>query len=296
MYIEFMEKIINSNLPAVIITPHSFMGGDSFKNFRKLLSTRGGKIFSFDNVPGNIFNGRKFGIFNSNEANSTRAAITILDPNKIGYQVSPFIRFLSAERSKLLSYDTFESLLPSQIQIPSNGEILYRVEIGTDEVVNKWLSSSKKLSDLLVDSSDYKVNVPNSCRYYLSCTKRILSRSGKYELYFKDEESFYLGYAFLNSSLGYYYQRICNGGVTYPIGLLKSMPIFGEVNDELKSFVDKMIQEEAQYITIKMNAGAPQENIKFPLTYTEELNKILLKNIGINNINLLKVHQNSNLV
>ena len=79
-----MEKIIASKNAAVIITPHSFLGGDSFKSLRKELNEEGGYIFAFDNVPGNIFNGKKFGIFNSNEANSTRAAITIINPQSKG--------------------------------------------------------------------------------------------------------------------------------------------------------------------------------------------------------------------
>ena len=37
-----------------------------------------GEIYSFDNVPGNIFCGRKHGIFNTNTSNSVRAAITVV--------------------------------------------------------------------------------------------------------------------------------------------------------------------------------------------------------------------------
>ena len=112
-------------------------------------------------------------------------------------------------------------------------------------------------------------------------------------IYFKDENSFYLGYAFINSSLCYYWHRMCNGGVTYPVTLLKSMPIFGEVTDDLKTFCNKMIAEEEQYIVLKKNAGAYQENIKFPMEYHKTLNNLLLQQVNIAPGTLLRVHANS---
>ena len=65
-----------------------------------------GFIVSFDNVPGNIFCGRKHGIFNTNTANSVRASITVLkkDDALKGFKVSPLIRFKNEEREKLLKH------------------------------------------------------------------------------------------------------------------------------------------------------------------------------------------------
>lgn len=77
--------------------------GLRFIRLRRKMDEIGGTIFSFDNVPGNIFKGKKYGIFNSNTANSTRAAITILDPHKKGYLVSPFIRFKTEDRTAILN-------------------------------------------------------------------------------------------------------------------------------------------------------------------------------------------------
>ena len=111
-----MEKILEENVAGVIITPHSFMGGSTFKVLREEMVEKGGYIFSFDNVPGNIFKGKKYGIFNSNEANSTRAAITIVDPKMKGYYISPFIRFKTEEREQVLNNDFLDSLLPDTIQ------------------------------------------------------------------------------------------------------------------------------------------------------------------------------------
>jgi hypothetical protein len=105
-----MEKALYAKIPFVFITPHSYLGGSTFKELRKELY--GGKIFAFDNVPGNIFNGKKFGIFNSNDANSTRAAISILNPTETNIYIAPFIRYKSEERSSIINKDFLNSLLP----------------------------------------------------------------------------------------------------------------------------------------------------------------------------------------
>ena len=293
LYVAFMEKIIIEKVPGVIITPHSFLGGNTFKNLREELNNCGGNIFAFDNVPANIFKGKKFGIFNSNEANSTRAAITIMDPNKTGFKVAPFIRFKSDDRTTVLNNDFLTSLLPENTQ-NNKGEVLYRIEKGTEEIVKKWLSQKKTLNNLLSTTpTEYKLDVPNTCRYFTTGSKRTLSRAGKITIYFKDENSFYLGYAFINSSLCYYWHRMCNGGVTYPITLLKTMPIFGEVTEDLKEFCNKMMLEEEEFIALKKNAGVYQENIKFPINYHKKLNELLLCQIDVTPGTLLRVHANS---
>lgn len=293
LYVAFMEKILREKVPGVIITPHSFLGGNTFKVLRTELNECGGSIFAFDNVPANIFKGKKFGIFNSNEANSTRAAITIIEPNKKGFQVAPFIRFKADDRATVLTNSFLNELLPSTVQC-NKEDILYRIEKGTEEIVTKWLAQKKTLNDLLSSTpTQYKMDVPNTCRYFTTGASRSLSRGGKITLYFKDEQSFYLGYAFINSSLCYYWHRMCNGGVTYPITLLKAMPIFGEVTDHLKTFCDKMMNEEEQYIVLKKNAGAYQENIKFPMDYHKVLNGLLLQQINVTPGTLLRVHANS---
>jgi len=293
LYVAFMEKILLEKVPSVIITPHSFLGGNTFKSLRKELSTVGGYIFAFDNVPANIFKGKKFGIFNSNEANSTRAAITIINPKKVGFQVAPFIRFRSEDRKIVLNSHFLNSLLPNNFQ--NDGDtILYRIEKGTEEIITKWLSNKRTLGDLLSNTpTQYRLDIPNTCRYFTTGSKKVLNRSGKITIYFKDEDSFYLGYAFINSSLCYYWHRMCNGGITYPISLLKSMPVFGEATDKLKNFCDKMMLEEEQYVVLKKNSGAMQENIKFPMDYHKMLNGLLLNQINITPGTLLRVHANS---
>ena len=295
LYVAFMEKIINEQVPGVIITPHSFLGGTTFKILRKEMGDGGGKIFAFDNVPGNIFKGKKFGIFNSNEANSTRAAITVFNPSlkEKGYQIAQFIRFKTDEREQILNCDFLNSLLPNAYQ-KGTGDIFYRLEKGTENISSYWLQQKRFLKDLISNTpTNYKLDIPNTCRYFTTASVKELKRTGKIILYFKDEESLYLAYAFINSSLCYYYHRMCNGGITYPKTLLVSMPVFGSVTAELKDFCNQMISEEEKYIVRKKNAGTFQENIKFPIEYRNILNQLILNQVNISTDNLLKVHKNS---
>ena len=73
---------------------------------------------------------------------------------------------------------------------------------------------------------------------------------------------------------------MCNGGITYPLGLLKEMPIIIADIEQLKPLVKQMLTNEQKYITIKRNAGEDQENIKFPEIWRDELNKIYCQTLG----------------
>ena len=115
LYCAFMEKIFDQAISTVIITPFSFISGNKFVSLRKKMCEIGnGFIVSFDNVPGNIFCGRKYGIFNTNTANSVRAAVSVLkkDENKKGFRISPLIRFKNEEREKLLNNRVLEKVIP----------------------------------------------------------------------------------------------------------------------------------------------------------------------------------------
>lgn len=259
MYAAFIEKIVDERLPAVVITPHSFMGGSSFQPLRNKMDEIGGTIFSFDNVPGNIFKGKKFGIFNSNTANSTRAAITILNPQESGYLVSPFIRFKTADRAAILNVEYLDSLLPS---VRQQG-FYYRYFKEDEKWVQEWLQSEMRFADLLSkEETEWRLDFSTSCRYFTVAAKRELQRDGKFVLYFKGEQEYYWGYAILNSDLCYYWHRMCNGGITYPLSLLKEMPI--PASKECRSLCEEIMREEPSFLAYKTNAGKVQETVKLP--------------------------------
>lgn len=104
LYSCFMEKIITQSRSSVIITPYSFISGKKFYSLRQIMNNYNGEIYSFDNAPGNIFCGRKHGIFNTNTSNSVRAAITVVrSDNANGFKLTPLIRFKQTERKELLN-------------------------------------------------------------------------------------------------------------------------------------------------------------------------------------------------
>ena len=275
-YTAIWYKILQQSISSCIITPHSFMYADKFKSFRLAMNNYSGEIYSFDNVPGNIFNGPKYGVFNTNNANSVRAAITVTQPHQYhGYKTSCFIRFSSNERTSVLVNSYLEQLLTDEIQIITDQHPYYYRYMINDKLSNLWLSQPTHIQDLLsLTPNQFKLEVPNTCRYFTVASAKTLHRTGKIILYAKNAQSFLQLYAFINSSFCYYYHRLCNGGITYPTGLLKEMPIILVDIEQLKPIVKRMLQNENKYVIIKRNAGEDQENIKFPEEWRQELNKI----------------------
>lgn len=291
LYSSFMEKIFVQSTSAVIITPFSFISGEKFYPLRKLMCEQGqGFIVSFDNVPGNIFCGRKHGIFNTNTANSVRAAITVMEKNKakLGYRISPLIRFKNEERKTVLNNSVLMSMLPEEYQVIDNKHRSFeKVFKNLIPVFERWKKSSNQcVKDIVTkDDNGLLIDMPNTCRYFTTASTKKLKRGGSIVMYAKDEEMYDFLYCFINSSFTYWWWRIYDGGITYPSSLLMSMPII-TLNDEDRTFFKKMriemAKHEKDYVVTKVNAGVIQENIKFPEKYRNEINKHLLKMLEMN--------------
>lgn len=301
-YSAIMEKVIKGSRSSVLITPYSFIGGGKFYPLRKFLNDYSGFIVSFDNVPGSIFSGKKHGIFNTNTANSVRAAITVSErvEDDRGYKVSSLVRFKNVERKRLLQGDVLEDVLPVNRQlVDDNNKTYYKVFKEHEGLFKLWRDSSNKtLGDIRVkEETEFKIIMPNSCRYYTVGAIKDLDRNGKHELYFSNEEDMNLVYALINSSFVYWYWRMYDGGITYPVGLLNSVPIFFEIlSEEDKAEINKIVDElksvEKDYLVYKKNAGKAQENIKFPTFYRDRLNDIFIRALGSDDYNLERVHKN----
>ncbi len=306
LYSMFMEKIISQSISSVIITPYSFIGGNKFYSLRLLMNNYSGFIVSFDNVPGNIFCGRKHGIFNSNTSNSVRAAITVVkNDNPIkGFRLTPLLRFRTDERTVLLNCNVLECFISDKVQIVDKKHPNYsKCHKELQNIYDSWLriSDSKTVKDITSSTkTKYVLHIPNTCRYFTTASVRKLNRTGLMTLYAKDEASYKFLYCLINSSFAYWWWRIFDGGITYPIGLLNKMPIFSDIltNDDKAFFSDifnEMVNIEEACIITKLNAGAKQENIKFPSIYREKINKRLVKILSCNdNYKLLNLlHQNN---
>lgn len=306
LYSMFMEKIITQSKASVIITPYSFIGGNKFYSLRLLMNEYNGFIVSFDNVPGNIFCGRKHGIFNTNTSNSVRAAITVVknNNNQKGFRLTPLIRFKNEERKKLLVCEVLEEFLSNKYQlVDKNNTSFSKCHKELQDIYETWMQKSDKtVKDILVaNKNKFSIYMPNTCRYFTTASSKELKRTGMMTLFAKDESMFNFLYCLINSSFAYWWWRIFDGGITYPIGLLNKLPIFDNLlTEDDKSFfaniVSQMVNIEKDCIVTKLNAGTVQENIKFPSEYRNKINQRLLKILGFTNINFSifdVVHKNS---
>lgn len=306
LYAVFMEKIFAQSESSVVITPFSFISGNKFFSLRKKMSDTGnGFIVAFDNVPGNIFCGRKQGIFNTNTSNSVRAAITVFhkDETKKGFKVSPLIRFKNEERDKLLVNSVLEGLLPESIQtIDKTNSAFKKINKNLESIFYTWEKNSKyKVSDIISkEKTEYLIDIPNTCRYFTTGSHRKLKRTGSITIYVKDKKNFDFLYCFINSGFTYWWWRIFDGGITFQKSLLMNMPVpLNLLNDDDKLFFkevcNEMIQAESNYIVTKLNAGEPQENIKFPQKYTKKINDRILAVLGCKNGSeiFIPIHSNN---
>ena len=295
-YSAFMEKVFKQAKSTVIITPFSFINGPKFYSLRKEMCALGtGFMVAFDNVPGNIFCGRKHGIFNTNTANSVRAAITVFhkDSSRKGFRVSPLIRFKNEEREKLLDTKTLEAILPNYYQVIDRKNVSFKkIDKNLIDLFDLWIAKSEfTLKDFVSkDETNYLIDMPNTCRYFTTACSRKLKRTGSITIYIKDAQSFNFLYCLINSSFAYWWWRIYDGGITYPVSLFNNLPVplnllSNEDNCFFASLTKELVKIESSFVTTKLNAGVEQENIKFPEEYRERINNRLLYILGCNKDN-----------
>lgn len=302
LYSVFMEKIIKDSLSSVIITPYSFISGSKFYSLRTVMNQYNGEIYSFDNVPGNIFCGKKHGIFNTNTSNSVRAAITVVRKNNSeGFRLTPLIRFKSAERKNLLQCNVLESYLsPERQKISQDKPMYYKCFKELQPLYNRVVEKAGKhiLAELVSKNGEYILSMPNTCRYFTSATSGKMNRNGQITLHFDDEKKFNYVYCLINSSFAYWHWRLFDGGITYPISLLLKMPvIYNALSEEDHAFFKEVVKEMSEkandYIVKKKNVGI-QENIKYPRQYRDRINQRFLDilNLKVDNSTMDLIHSN----
>lgn len=304
LYSSFIEKIIMQSVSSVIITPYSFIGSGKFYSLRTLMNNYNGFVVSFDNVPGNIFNGRKHGVFNTNKGNSVRAAITVVENKKNvkGFRFSPLIRFKTEERNLMLNNDYLYNLINDRYQlVNAKRKSYYKCHKELLKVLDLWEEKSNKKMGSLIDSNEgIKLYVPTTCRYFTVGSKKELIRDGKRIINVKEKENYNYVYCMLNSTFAYWYWRLYDGGINCPLTIINSIPVFYDLFSEkqketLNEIAEEMQQKEKNYLVYKMNAGKKQENIKFPVEYRDRINKLFFEVLGINEkTNILnKIHSSS---
>lgn len=281
LYASFMDKICSQSESSVVITPYSFIGGARFSSLReRICDGRGGIVASFDNIPGSIFSGRKHGVFNTNRANSVRAAITVSSRGRSGYRLTPLIRFGRGERDRLLDTDVIGGMLGNRVQLSSGGPFR-KVGPDLEPLFDDWVSASTGTLSGIMSDPGVTLCVPSSCRYFTAAAHRDLARTGKHSLSFDPAYADY-AYCMLNSGLCYLWWRAYDGGVGYPLGLLRSMPVFpglltpGQAS-RLSAIAEEMRGAEEGCLSYKANAGARQETVRFPAAYRRRIDAVLLE-------------------
>ena len=295
LYAAMMEKILDESCSSVIITPQNYLGRKKFGSLREKISEHSGFIVPFDNTPGQVFNGRKHGVFNSNTQNQVRPAIMVCDNkmNEFGWRVAGMVRFKNGERDKVLTPECLESMVGNVYQKPGINRFKKCFPI-LEETLFKWELFSQspvlgKGSDILKnyidEDGDYYLNFVDTCRYFTVAYISDLYRAGKRMIAFKDEETRDIAYCFLNSSFCYWHWRLYDGEITYQKGMLDSMPVFFKklqqpARKRLVEIAKEMQALEPTFLVTKKNSGKMMESIRFPDKYREEINEILLKSIG----------------
>lgn len=284
-YPMFIEKVIGAGC-SVSVVPQSFIGSESYSPLREAMSdSAGGTIYEYDNMPSCLFNGRKHGIFNTNRVNSTRAAIIEAESELAGtgYVVSPLIRWRAAERERL--FDASRAAVAESRNVQSSGAPWRKLPDALVPLFDS-LSASTTIGDIASADGKFSLTVPASIRYYVTASFRVLSRSSKHVLHFDTEDAANAAYIALNSNLAYAFWRAYDGGITITSSLLSKIPVpaVDASGDFIDSEIGKRIGERAEElramedscVIVKMNAGKPNENIKFGDTVLAENTEIIL--------------------
>ena len=267
LYAYFMENIVKTSTGFISITPQSFTNAQKFDSLRNLLlkNYKNLTIFTFDNVPANIFKGIKFGSKNSNQANSMRAAITIALPGEGKRRITSLIRWRSSEREALFSHaEKFLSdVTLTKDFFPKVGKDLKKLYQGTrkNPTLNSLVSSTK---------TEFPLYIPSAPRYFIPALKNPVKRASMKVLYFRNKKDRDLAYLLINSSFAYWWWRVRDGGMTLSLETLISMPLLDF--SVSKKLVSALEQSEMTNKVYKQNAGAPQENVKHSKDLVSELN------------------------
>lgn len=287
LYAYFLENIIKTSRGFISITPQSFTNAAKFSSLRRLLlkNFENLRIYTFDNVPANIFKGIKFGSKNSNQANSIRASIIIAQEGRGKRRITSLIRWRSSERELLFkNLDKFLSDVPlSESYFPKVSRDYKKLYMQVKDL--------KTLGDICSSTrTKYALHVPSAPRYFIPALKKPVQRASQKTLYFHSIEDRDYAYLLINSSFMYWWWRVRDGGMTLSLETISSLPLLEfEIDSNLILALEKSEKTNKVY---KQNAGAAQENVKHSKELMNHLNKVVIPEYaGL----LLTLHDNSEL-
>jgi hypothetical protein len=298
LYAYFIERMVTNGHGIVAISPQSFTSGRKFAEFRRMLVDNLAvmDVYCFDNVPDNVFRGIKFGSQNTNRVNSTRAAVLIghagdrsspamTDPSKRRHRITPLLRWRTRERGALFAAaDTF--LAPLQ---PDAERAFPKVGASLIPLHSAILACEATVGDLMVtETTPFPLDVPATPRYFLSAVKRQLERTSSHRLHFATAADRDRAYIVLNSSVGYWWWRVYEGGITVSKSTLASLPL--SLKHAPAPLVSELEASERENVVVKQNAGRANENVKHPWPLLRQLNRAVAPDFADE---LMAVHANS---
>lgn len=286
LYSYFLEKIIKNSDGFIAITPQSFTHAKKFKPLRKMLLNKNKSYYyNFDNVPGNIFRGIKFGYQNTNKANSIRPTIIINNDNYKTNKITSLLKWRTIQRKELL-----ENIDKDLSAITLNDDIFPKVGKCYQDFYNSIKNNNNLETIISSNPTDYVLYIPSTPRYYISASKRKLHRKSIKRIYFDNEEKLNIAYVLLNSAYFYWWWRVVDGGMTISTITIKTLPLLKI--DNIKTMVALLEDSENNNIVSSKNAGKIQENIKHPDNIVEKITCSLTSN---NNALLMQSRLNSSI-
>lgn len=277
LFAYFLERVATDAHGFIAVTPASYLSAPKFQVLRDVLDEKadGGRVYVFDNVPDTLFRGYKFGSSNTSSTNFVRAAITVCAAEDSTWQVTPIIRWRSANRARI--FDLAPSLLTER-QLGPDGEWV-KLPPALAAMWKGLSAQETTLRDLVVKhETPYSLTVGMTPRYYISAAYRDLDRGSKATLYFPTEQARDQAALTLNSSIPYLWWRGLDGGVTLPRRVLMSTPVpmVPLADKRFAALVQELRETEEASITTKLNAGRHNENVKRDPGLVARLNKALL--------------------
>lgn len=286
----FVEKTAKLSKGFISITPQSFTNGGKFEGLRKVLirEVSQADIYCFDNVPGNVFEGVKFGSTNSNKVNSTRAGVIVArkdEKAKNQYRITPLLRWRTTEREELLKKaDSFLTVFkPTSEDFPK-----------IDQESSSFFEARKALPRTLgtyvsTYATEYVLYLGTTPRYFISAVETPLERSSMRKVYFHTELERDYFYMLLNTSYLYWWWRVNDGGMTLSEKTLMSLPVDAPTKLNA-SLLAELRKSEKTNVVYKKNGGIDSQNIKHPLSLVEEWTKSFFPK---DYRGLVKSHRNS---
>lgn len=291
LYALFIERCLHYRGMSAIV-PQSFTTSAKFSDLRTMLMKQvHGAVLSYDNVPASVFCGRKRGITNTNKSNSVRPSIVSVikndcdDDNDDVIRMSPMFRFSVSDRSDAISDEAMLMAWHGRA-VKSDEASSYLPKVpGSLEDVYEWLAIQQRVSSLVIKDNDGDIKslwAPATPRYRTCASTRQLSRSSVIKLDFDDDDDArMLVYLVMNSSIAYAWWRFHDGGITLTNKLCLDIPV-PRVSDSdmpiLRERYQWLVSMESSALSVKMNAGKPNESLDFGQSVIDENTRMLLGN------------------